>query len=69
MARPILSSLFFLIIPSHPPCPFQAEGEGTTVKEVEWRESTFHEGQLVQKFLQYNEYNEFISSCSSKMLD
>jgi len=26
-----------------PPCPSQT-GEGTAVKEEEWRESTFHEG-------------------------
>jgi len=28
---------------THPPCPSQ-RGEGTAVKEDEWRESRFHEG-------------------------
>jgi len=31
---------------SHPPCPSQTRGggEGTAVKEEEWKESTFYEG-------------------------
>jgi len=32
-----------------PPCPSQTR-EGMAVKEEEWRESTFHEGWLVQRF-------------------
>jgi len=31
------------LMPSHPACPSQT-GEGTAVKEEEWRESTFREG-------------------------